>query len=184
MYVDDYDPDDEFEPVDRITVPFDNLRLSSTFGPPLTYSGRCGTASITISLRITSNCPINMYGPGCTETCIEEPDVTFCDYLGDMQCIGNFQLPNCTECLDNFQGPNCDEPTGEKYHCQSLNTCNIHPCNYNLFPFCTHHGKLRWLCWIYSILHCEWSRECNSPFSGVSRCSVLLLQSEMSFQTE
>lgn len=111
MYIEDYDSDDdETDFIDSINVPFDNLRLSSTFGPLSTYRGRCGAASISLSLRITSNCPEDMYGPGCTDTCIEEPGLTFCDYLGEMHCIGNFKLPNCTECL---QGTNCDEPIGE-----------------------------------------------------------------------
>lgn len=113
VYVYDLDLDSENDLIEVITVPFDNLRLSSSFSSPMTYNRRCGTATIRISLRITSNCPVNMYGPSCTETCIEEPDLTFCDYLGELQCIGNFQLPNCTECLDGFRGSDCDE-SGEK----------------------------------------------------------------------
>ena len=98
--------DDDFgidDSIDEILVPFSStVRLSSTFSPQSTYTGVCGRARITISFRISSSCPVNMYGPSCSVTCMDQANQSFCNYLGERQCPGNFQGPNCEMCVQNY----------------------------------------------------------------------------------
>ena len=103
--------DDDFlddDPVDEIRISFDRmLRLSSSFSPQSTYTGVCGRARITISFRISSNCPLNMYGPSCSVTCMDQTNQYFCNYLGERQCLGNFAAPDCTQCLPTYFTSTC-----------------------------------------------------------------------------
>ena len=93
--VDDYDPLNADDPVDEIVIPFNNsVRQSFAFSSPSTHTGVCGRARLTITFRITSNCPANMYGPSCSELCVDEEDQFYCNYLGEKQCIGG---GDCTE---------------------------------------------------------------------------------------
>ena len=116
----DYDTFAENEMVDEITIPLSGqLEADSQFGPTKTYSGSCGRASLAVKFRLTSLCPTNQYGPQCDKECIEEPQQTLCNYLGesvdlcpndnstDCHCYGNFLEPNCTLCDVNYY------PTGE-----------------------------------------------------------------------
>ena len=116
----DYDTFAENDTVDEITIPLSGqLKADSQFGPTNTYSGSCGRANLAVKFRLTSLCPTNQYGPQCDKECIEEPQQTLCNYLGesvdlcpkdnstDCHCYGNFLEPNCTLCDVNYY------PTGE-----------------------------------------------------------------------
>ena len=129
-----YDDDGVFgrHVIDHILIPFNSsLSLSSTFSSPSTHSGICLRSSLTLSHRITSNCPTDMYGPSCFEVCVAQMDRSYCNYLGERQCIGNFAPPECSRCLADYYPPNtcdtfcqprndsqghfiCDPTTGEK----------------------------------------------------------------------
>ena len=93
--------------VDQIVVPIDEtVRPNLTVGPQL-YSGQCGRSTMTLSFRVTSNCPTDLYGPTCTTICSGQTGPGYCNYLG--QCNGNFRTPNCTTCMQNYFPPNvCD----------------------------------------------------------------------------
>ena len=94
------------DPVDSITIPFSSdWTANSQFNPSITGFETCGRASLTVSIRIFSNCPPNMYGPQCTQECIQRPNNNTC---GVVSCIGNYKEPDCIECDNNFVGINCD----------------------------------------------------------------------------
>lgn len=126
IYDDDTSSDDF---VDEILIPFENtLRVSSTFSPLSTHVGECGRANITVSLRISSNCSTNMYGPSCNETCAGQADPYICIYLRDLQC----KLPDCTMCTDEIEGHKCKAcarnyyPSNCSTFCQSRNDSQGH----------------------------------------------------------
>ena len=100
------------DPVDMITIPFsDDWRADSTFNPSITRLGSCGRASLTVSVRIVSLCPANMYGPQCTQECIERANQNTCNYLGEVRCLGNFAPPDIT----GFQAPDCVDCAANYY---------------------------------------------------------------------
>lgn len=128
------------------------MTFSSTFGPQSTLSGSCGRASITLSLRITSNCPPDLYGSNCAEQCSAEEDMYFCNYLGQRQCLGNFAPPNCTTCLPSYytsscsihcpppacqpQNYQCDPTTGERVCQGNFEGPTCESCAENFFGSC------------------------------------------------
>ena len=103
--------DEEFnadDSVDQFFIPFDNQqRADSTFSPPITYSGSCGRARLEVSINITSLCPSNTFGPQCNIICEERLDQNTCNYLGKLECLGNYAPIDCNECITGFQAPGC-----------------------------------------------------------------------------
>ncbi|CAI8026599.1 hypothetical protein GBAR_LOCUS15270 [Geodia barretti] len=80
----DYDSIGDNDTVDDITIPLSGrLEADSQFSLSKTYSGSCGRASLAVKFRLTSQCPTNQYGPQCDKECIEEPQQTLCNYLGE-----------------------------------------------------------------------------------------------------
>ena len=114
------------ERVDQILITFDrNLRQNSTFSSPSTISGTYERANLTISYRIRSRCPANMYGPTCSERCVDQPGQYYCSYLGERQCMGNFAPPQCETCVPDYYPPNtCDILCRPRDDSQGHYTCN------------------------------------------------------------
>ena len=87
-----------------------------------------------ILLTFTNSlCPANMYGPNCDIECVNQPRVlrSFCNYLGEQECITGFQPPSCVTCAQDYYPQNicnvfcqprddsgghitCDTVTGDK----------------------------------------------------------------------
>ena len=119
----DYDSIGDNDTVDDITIPLSGrLEADSQFSLSKTYSGSCGRASLAVKFRLTSLCPTNQYGPQCDKECIEEPQQTLCNYLGESvglcpngfngdttecRCEGHFLEPNCILCDEDYY------PTGQ-----------------------------------------------------------------------
>ena len=71
--------------VDVIIIPLSvNLRANSEYGSVSTQYGYCGRAYLTLKIRITSDCPPNMYGSDCNTKYTEVSGRRFCNYLGDI----------------------------------------------------------------------------------------------------
>jgi hypothetical protein len=111
----DYDSIGDNDTVDDITIPLSGqLEADSLFSLSKTYSGSCGRASLAVKFRLTSLCPTNQYGPQCDKECIEEPQQTLCNYLGESvdlcpngdttecRCEGHFLEPNCILCDEDY----------------------------------------------------------------------------------
>ena len=151
--------DDDFfsrsDHVDDIIVPLDRtLGLKSTFTPPTTYNGTCRKANITISLRISSNCLANKYGPTCSVNCTDLPNQYYCNYLGEIQCLGNFATPDCTQCLPTYytstcsvqcfpttsrcmiMNYQCDQSTGQKVCSSNYKGVDCDSCQDNYYGNC------------------------------------------------
>ena len=153
--VDDKDLFGDPDHVDDIIVPLDRtLRLSTTFTPLKTYTGTCGRSSIGISLKISSNCPANKYGPTCSITCIDHPNQYYCNYIGERQCLGNFATPDCTQCKPTYytatcsvqcvpptsqcmiMNYRCDLVTGQKICLGNYEGANCDTCQENYYGIC------------------------------------------------
>ncbi|CAI8026595.1 hypothetical protein GBAR_LOCUS15270 [Geodia barretti] len=119
----DYDSIGDNDTVDDITIPLSGrLEADSQFSLSKTYSGSCGRASLAVKFRLTSQYPTNQYGPQCDKECIEEPQQTLCNYLGESvglcpngfngdttecRCEGHFLESSCILCDDDYY------PTGQ-----------------------------------------------------------------------
>ena len=147
-----YDDDGIFgrHVVDQILIPFNSsLSLSSIFSSPSTHTGTCQKASLTLSYRITSNCPANMYGPSCSEVCVPQMDRSYCNYLGERQCSVNLAPPECETCLPDYYPPNicdilcqndphghftCDPATGQRQCIGNLAPPECETCLPDYYP--------------------------------------------------
>ena len=57
-----------------------NKKANLDYGPE-TFYGLCGKGHMKVNIRITSDCPPNLYGPECDIWCEEESELIACNYL-------------------------------------------------------------------------------------------------------
>lgn len=110
------------ELVDRIVINIPQDTVVSTFSTTATYKGEHMNAEMTLSYRMDTNCPMDMYGNGCSVLCQPQDNILghyFCNYLGEKVCLDNYFQPvtNCSvfcEDIDNNLGHYmCDENGGK-----------------------------------------------------------------------
>ena len=63
-----------------------NKKANLDYGPE-TFYGLCGKGHMKVNIRITSDCPLNFYGPECDIWCEEVSGQTACNYLGDSKSL-------------------------------------------------------------------------------------------------
>ena len=86
--------------VNKFLIQFDYQQgADSAFSDPTNYTGLCGSATIEISISITSLCPNSTYGPQCNVFCDEQPNNYTCNYLGEKICVSGYEDP-ANECRD------------------------------------------------------------------------------------
>ena len=97
--VNDEDPFDSDDLIDRVFVISDGLAISNSFTSPQTYTGLYGNVQMVVSYRAI--CQPNYYGSLCTVFCMGRNDSTGryeCDSQGRPMCLQGW-TDVATNCL-------------------------------------------------------------------------------------